>query len=301
VRSQPPEHVEFDDEALKAVANETRLRIIASLGEIVQDGQYGTRRFSDLMDDVGLSDSGQTTYHLDRLREQGYVERREEGYKLTLRGLRIYQFVRSGVLSETPTLGPFEIDAEHDGCGEPLSIHYEGQRMYGRCEACDEIVGVNPIRPSGVDPDRPESLADAFRQRFWMDNFAMTQGFCPYCGGGVESTIDYRHAEAIPDDAKGTDPAITFTCTVCHWFINTTIDFPGYFHPAVVSFCYERGIDIREHSPLELPLRVDTHEVRSEDPWRVANTYAHEGDSITLVFDEDLTVHDVETHTGRHD
>ncbi|WP_435186021.1 winged helix-turn-helix domain-containing protein [Halobellus sp. EA9] len=291
---QPPDHVELDDEALKAVANETRLRIIASLGAVVRDGRYGTRRFSELMEQIGLSDSGQTTYHLDRLREQGYVERTEEGYRLTLRGLRIYQFVRSGVLSGSEAVGPFELDLDHEECGKPLSIRYEDHRVYGECEHCDEIIGVNPVRPSGFDPSRPESVADAYRHRFWMDNFAMTQGFCPYCSGDVQSKIDYRHTEAVPDDAQGSDPAITFTCSICHWFISTTIEFPGYLHPAVVAFCYEHGLNIREHNPLKLPIDIPEYDVRSEDPWRVAVTYAYEGDSITLTFDDDLTVHEIE-------
>ena len=295
---QTANYIGTDDGALKAIANETRLRIVATLGTAVEDGRYGTCRFSELMDEVGLTDSGQMTYHLNKLREQDYVERTDEGYQLTLRGLRIYQFVRSGVFEQGPTLGPFELDLAHHKCGNPLSIYYEEQRLYGMCETCDELIGVNPVQPSAFDPTDPESLEEAYRQRFWMDNFAMTQGFCPYCGGGVQSTIDYRHTAAVPDDAQGEDPAITFTCQVCHWFINTTIEFPGYLHPAVVSFCYDHGLDIRAHNPLNVPLEVPSYVVHSEDPWRVAVTYAYGGDAITLTFDEELTVHDVTAETN---
>jgi len=301
VNRQPPHHVELDDEALKAVANETRLRIVARLGAAVRDGRYGTRRFSELMDAVGLSDSGQTTYHLDKLREQEYVKRTDEGYRLTLRGLRIYQFVRSGVLSRSPEVGPFELDLTHEECGNPLSISYEDQRVYGRCEACDVVIEGSPLRPSAFDPERSESLADAYRHRFWMDNFAMTQGFCPYCGGDVDSKIDYRHTDAVPDDAQGHEPAITFTCDICHWFISTAIEFPGYLHPAVVAFCHERGLDIRDHNPLRVPIDIPEYDVRSEDPWRVAVTYAYEGDSITLIFDDDITVREIERDAERAD
>lgn len=301
VTEEPTAHVELDDEALKAVANETRLRIVIDLGATVRDGAYGTRRFSELLDAVGVTDSGQLTYHLDKLREQKYVERTDEGYRLTLRGLRIYQFVRSGVLSRTPDIDPLTIGLTHDDCGEPLSIRYEDQRMYGECEACDEIIGVNPVQPSAFDPGDRESMSDAYRQRFWMDNFAMTQGFCPYCGGDVTTRIDYRHTEAVPTESQGEDPAITFTCEVCRWFITTTIEFPGYLHPAVVAFCHERGLDIREHNPVNLPLEFPEYVVHSEDPWRVAVTYAYDGDEITLTFDDDLTVHDVTVGAGNSD
>ena len=81
VTEEPTAHVELDDEALKAVANETRLRIVVDLGATVRDGAYGTRRFSELLDAVGVTDSGQLTYHLDKLREQEYVERTDEGYR----------------------------------------------------------------------------------------------------------------------------------------------------------------------------------------------------------------------------
>lgn len=286
-------HARLDDEALKAVANETRLRLVDSLGSAVRDGEFGVRRFSELMDAVGVSDSGQLTYHLDKLRELNYVVQTDGGYQLTLRGLRAYQFVQSGVLSTSPDSGPHEIGLTHDDCGQPISVRYEGHLVYGECRTCDEFLGAKPVRPSAFDSADPESVADAFRRRFWVDNFAMSQGFCPYCGGDVDAEITYRHNRAVPEDVQGDDPAIIFTCGVCHWFIGTTIDFPGYLHPAVVSFCHERGLDIREHNPLELPLKVAQYDVHSEDPWRVAVTYAYEGDEITLTFDDDLTVHDV--------
>ncbi|MFA1609937.1 winged helix-turn-helix domain-containing protein [Halobellus rubicundus] len=291
---QPPDHVGLDDEALKAVANETRLRIIASLGAVVRDGRYGTRRFSELMEQIGLSDSGQTTYHLDKLREQGYVERTEEGYRLTLRGLRIYQFVRSGVLSGSPAVGPFELDLDHEECGKPLSIRYEDHRVYGECEHCDVVIEGSPLRPSAFDPERPESLREGMRKQMWSENFALTQGYCLYCGGSVDTGFDYPYRGSDVDDATESEPVIRFNCTVCHWFLTTGVEYAGYLHPAVVSFCHRRGIDLREHLMLKVPIEVQRPRIRSEDPWRVTVTYAYEGDSITLTFDDDLTVHEIE-------
>ncbi|MFB6090194.1 MAG: winged helix-turn-helix domain-containing protein [Halobellus sp.] len=298
---QPPDHVELDDEALKAVANETRLRIIASLGAVVRDGRYGTRRFSELMDAVGLTDSGQTTYHLDKLREQEYVERTDEGYRLTLRGLRIYQFVRSGVLSRSPEVGPFELDLTHEECGRPLSLSYEDQRVYGRCEHCDVVIEGSPLRPSAFDPEQAESLKVAMRKQMWSENFALTQGYCLHCGGPVDTGFDYPHRGSDVDDATDSEPVIRFNCNVCHWFLTTGVEYAGYLHPALVSFCYRRDVDLREHLLLKVPIDIPEYDVRSEDPWRVAVTYAYEGDSITLTFDEDLTVHEIERGAGSAD
>lgn len=294
---QGGDHIELDDDALKAVANGTRLRLVESLGEAVEGGGYGTRRFSELMTEVGLSDSGRMAYHLDKLRKQAYVERTDDGYRLTLRGLRIYQFVRSGVLSRSPEVGPFETDLVHEACGNPLSIRYENQRVCGICETCGVTVESVPVRPSSFDPDRLETLERAMQRQLWAENFTLTQGCCLHCGGTVETDFRSPHEDG-GDGASVDGPQVLFVCNVCHWFHTAGVAYAGYLHPAVVAFCHERDLDIREHHLLDPPVDVPRPEVRSEDPWRVAVTYAYENDAITLTFDDDLTVHSVTTQQG---
>ncbi|MFC6795933.1 ArsR/SmtB family transcription factor [Halobaculum halobium] len=74
------------------LANETRLGIISALGEASGEGGYATLSFSELQEATGIEDNGHFNYHLKKLVEE-FVEDREDGYALTLAGIRAYQAI----------------------------------------------------------------------------------------------------------------------------------------------------------------------------------------------------------------
>ncbi|MFB6139467.1 MAG: hypothetical protein ABEJ26_03425 [Halosimplex sp.] len=71
-------------ETFGLLSDETRVRILVVLAEAPAEGV----RFSELRSRVGVSDSGQFNYHLDRLRDR-LVTRTGEGYALTETGAAV--------------------------------------------------------------------------------------------------------------------------------------------------------------------------------------------------------------------
>ncbi|WP_123538752.1 winged helix-turn-helix domain-containing protein [Halosimplex salinum] len=66
------------------LSNETRVRILAALA----DSDAEAVRFSDLRSRVGVTDSGQFNYHLEKLRGE-LVAKTDDGYALTDAGGRV--------------------------------------------------------------------------------------------------------------------------------------------------------------------------------------------------------------------
>jgi DNA-binding transcriptional ArsR family regulator len=86
------------EEAFALLANETRMEVLRVLGAAAERGD-GTARapaavqFSDLFAAVGIDDTGNFSYHLEKL-EGHFVEVTEGGYVLTEEGATLLELVR---------------------------------------------------------------------------------------------------------------------------------------------------------------------------------------------------------------
>lgn len=78
------------DDAFAVLGNETRLEILRSLSDA--DGPVS---FSDLREHVGMRDSGQFNYHLDKLVGH-FVTQADDGYALRQAGDRVIEAILSG-------------------------------------------------------------------------------------------------------------------------------------------------------------------------------------------------------------
>lgn len=81
------------DDAFSVLGNETRMEIIQELADASD-----RLPFSELRDRVGVSDSGQFNYHLDKLVGH-FVEDTEDGYGLRRAGERVIEAVVSGAVT----------------------------------------------------------------------------------------------------------------------------------------------------------------------------------------------------------
>ncbi|MEF8884798.1 MAG: helix-turn-helix domain-containing protein, partial [Haloarculaceae archaeon] len=89
------------DEAFAALADDTRVDILRALWS--DEDQRAT--FSELREAVGMRDSGQFNYHLDKLVGR-FVRKTDDGYELTLAGLYVNGAIEAGAISYGP-LYPF--------------------------------------------------------------------------------------------------------------------------------------------------------------------------------------------------
>jgi hypothetical protein len=281
------------DEVLKTIANEHRLKIVLVLGDRCAEGSYGTRRFSEIWEATGLSDSGKLNYHLQQLVDTDYVAHVDDGYRLTLRGLKAYQAVKAGFYAKDLEIEPFELETPHRVCGEPLVARYRDQRVTIACRECGDELHQYPLPPGPFDADASEEVVHAMDVRFTMDILAMSRGFCPYCSGPTRLRLDDEYYDQMGVDDWEV-PAALYWCTHCHWFLVSTIEKPVLFHPVVMSFYAAHGVNL-----WDVPLWSNVTEVDdaliSDAPPEILLEFSCGSDVLDVVVDDSLDVLHSET------
>jgi len=118
------------DDAFAVLGNETRVGILQALG-----GADEPVSFSELRDRVGMRDTGQFNYHLDKLVGH-FVRRSDEGYALRRAGERVVEAVLSGAVTDAPVLKPTVVDHPCPLCGAPVEVTFREERVEMYCTEC---------------------------------------------------------------------------------------------------------------------------------------------------------------------
>ena len=275
------------------LGNETRLRIVLELGDASERGEFCVLGFSELQSRVGVEDNGNFNYHLGRLTGE-FIERLDEGYRLTLPGVYVYRALKTGPLTGTFDREHLETDVRCPTCAVPQEVWVEEGRGYLGCPDCGTVNYRYPLPGGGVTRTDGPTLARVLRSRAIHDASAMLRGFCPYCSGSVSHDLT-ADVEVLPDGdlVEGADDlAMTFTCDHCRWFLHMNAAGVLDSHPRVSAFLLERGVDSYRQDPWrEASFLVD---VRSADPWRAHVYVACRGETLSLELDEDLVARELE-------
>ncbi|MCU4742760.1 ArsR family transcriptional regulator [Halobacteria archaeon AArc-m2/3/4] len=145
-------------------------------------------------------------------------------------------------------------------------------------------------------PPAPEAgIPDAF-DRYHRHRLALLrEGVCPECSGDVDATLTSVSAaveDALPE-ALTDHVQASFECQQCGHDLRTPVALTLLQHPAIVSFYYDHGQDVRER-----PIWNVGHEwsesVLSTDPLCVRVVVELEGDVLALYVDSSLRVVEVQ-------
>lgn len=127
----------------------------------------------------------------------------------------------------------------------------------------------------------------------------MLQGVCPTCTGTVTATVQICDNHDPGDNSLcphcRQQPKITWTnvCDICKGRHIVWGWLPIFSETAVVSFCYERGLDIQTiwdtKAWREVKDPIETV-VSSRDPLEITVTVELEGDRLTVTLDDDANV-----------
>lgn len=268
------------EDVFSLLASETRLRIIETIGDASGDGEYAVLSYRELCDALGVRDTGNLNYHLRKLRDR-FVERVEDGYQLTIPGIRVYQAILSGSFGPDHHHVPLApVDEECLRCSEQLGVRYEDARYYLECGACGWTHTRYPLPPNAFDPDDPESLWLAGRRQTQCALRTFVSGICPYCSGSVRSNLS---TDGLLGELAEQDVFAHHECTHCHWFHHTAMESLALHYPVTRTFHERRGVPTDPYPGVfdgEAEARVE-----SRDPWRVVVTYTLDGDTLRLVVD----------------
>lgn len=302
-------------DAFAALSNETRLAILLALWD-AHDPAHPDEGvpFSVLRERVGVADSGQFNYHLERLVGQ-FVRRVDDGYVLRRAGQKLVRTVIAGAGIEEPTLEPTPVEIPCPYCGGQTAVHYEDEWLYHTCTECeggfagtdeqpDGYLTGTALDPAGFTDRSPEELWAAALSRGYQDMKAMLEGVCDECSGTVDLWLDVCEEHDATDvcETCGRTPValVVLACTVCKNYHAASPRSLVMHHPAVVSFYWERGVKIGYSRGTVERLRQrerlaaeNDQRVVSADPPRVEVTVRHGEDALRLTLDERAAVVDV--------
>ncbi|WP_232688827.1 DUF7351 domain-containing protein [Halobacterium zhouii] len=269
------------------LANESRIDIIHHLWDAYPDHLS----FSDLRSRIGVRDSGTFNYHLNALTPQ-FVRKDGEGYTVTYAGR---QAIGAAVSGQFTGASDVEIDSVPAGdcmhCAGDVLASYEDGSITVECTDCDGLITQMPVPPVTVAAIDSEALPRVFSKHLLTIAQQLSRGFCTLCNGHVDSTLT-----ALSSDESVTYRSILdvqFECRECGTRRNLNVGGVVMDHPAVVSFLFDAGIDLRETYVWEvIPLLDPDAAIESEDPLRLNVTVVIDGDALELTIDESATVVD---------
>lgn len=308
-------------QAFKLLSNETRLAILIALWEAYEPLEEDIAvPFSALRDRVGMRDSGQFNYHLEKLTGH-FIQSSEEGYELREAGFKLVRAVIAGTGIEETTLSPTGIDMSCGRCGEtPIEISYQEEAVYLKCRACEGFVSTDAF-PSGLigyyyfDPaglarrDPAEILVGSLIKE--RNQLRMLQaGICPDCSGTIDSSLRLCEDHApgpksvCPNCGTRDSARVRYICTVCKHWNEHPVESALMGHPAMIAFYYDHDIDLRHAvNDFEGFQRLwnlfweRDHTIVSLEPVRIRVTIPCEGDELRLLLDEELSVIKVSSQT----
>lgn len=299
------------DEAFGLLSDGTRVDILLALWDTFESGRGGNDvPYAELMDRVGMRDSGNFSYHLQKLIGP-FVRKTEHGYELKQTGINVVRGVVAGTVIGDPEINPTAVDIACPICGAPVEVAYADELMAASCTACEGILRWNEVPgilflglvpPACVEGRSAEGALRAAVTCTFYEMAALLDNVCPHCSRPIETTVNVCPAH---------NPESETLCSNCHrrhlaeaWIVCSTCKrsvFPPVAtavlaQPTVIAFYCDHGINHRFASWETVARRTEVNEeLLSEDPLRVRVTIPAGDDEHRVTLDEELCVLDVST------
>lgn len=305
------------DQAFSVLGNETRMSILQELGNVSEG-----LSFSELRDRVGISDSGQFNYHLNKL-DGHYITKVDDHYELSRVGNRVVQAVLSGAVTESPVMDLTDIEEYCYHCGTKLKIDYRDQRVGVFCPGCDAnhvgestvveerlgselasefgLIGFNPLPPAGVEGRSADDVYWASGVWIYLESIYHSARLCPRCSAHLEITPDVCDTHEVTEnvcDTCGNRQAIHMfvECSTCNYELN---GLPLHLLATKPFFDFLTSRDqdpITPDSPIDFWGRFHPYEeeIVSVDPLEARLKYTMDTDALILTVNEKLQVTDSE-------
>lgn len=222
------------EDAFSLLSDETRLAILRELADAA-DEEFTPRSepvsYAELMDRVGLRDSGNFNYHLNALRDR-FVAKVEGGYRIRRAGLEIVRALRAGNLTGQRSLEPSPVDEHCPYCDAPIEVSVDDGWLLVVCSDCQGLYGgmesvpdglfvASEVSPAARHGRSVEELFRAVLVSAQQHARLGIEGICPECTGRIETELvvcsDHDSDDSRICDACGrpTPAFIRAECTAC--------------------------------------------------------------------------------------
>lgn len=297
------------DAAFELLGNDTRVGILQALWEAFESGTHDNAvSYSALFEQVEIADSGNFTYHLERL-VGPFVRSTQKGYELNQSGINIIRGIVIGSVTEDPEFGPTRIDIQCPICEAPVEISYQDEFMRVSCTRCEGRVRWNDepgllfgalVPPAGL---RNYSSDEVFRAAvvYTLHEIAsFDDGVCPHCMSPVETTLnlcqDHRPGDGTlcPNCERYDLPEAWMICSTCKRSIPPQASLVVLNNPRVRMFYEDHDLGHRFASWETVARSFDVgEELLSENPLEVRFTITADQATLQLTMDRELNIEDV--------
>lgn len=291
------------EEAFAVLGNETRIRILRTLGVTAE-----SLSFSELRERVGVSHSGQFHYHLDELVGH-FVRKTDAGYALSRAGERVVTAVLSGMVTDDPVVERVRAGHACQLCGAPIEIQYAAERVEAFCTECSGMwgreregergyLGARLLPPAGVRGRTPDSLYRVAWTWTMLEILAMSCDICPRCSATLEPSVRVCENHETTD---GVCPAcdrryagnVRFRCRNCLFEMSGTVPVALAATTELLDLFLSHGLNPVFPESIATVQRVYSdfdEEILSPDPFAARFTFLVDDETLTLTVDDDLAV-----------
>lgn len=277
-------------DAFSLIGNETRAAILETLAAPTGEGPWEVLGFSALRERAAPGmDTSQFNYHLQQLVGR-FVDHREDGYRATAAGVTLYREIASGRYTRTADFDAHGAGFDCHFCGAAVEVAHEDEALTIRCPDCEHEYVRWTFPPSVFDD---EALLDRVDTVVRAESAVATDGVCPRCHHPMDRSL-VPAEETYAHDGSDLAVQVEAACPHCGAKRFTSVGTLLLFDAGVISFAFERGLDVTATPLWELPF-VATDEslsVRSRDPWEVAVALSLAGETLEVVVDESAQVVD---------
>ncbi len=305
-REQTPE------DAFGVLSHDVRLSVLKALAARQQSGTFAAEplSFSALAEAVGVRDSGNFTYHLDVLREGGFITRAADGYRISQAGTRIIRAIRAGTITDDTSFKDVPVGEPCPYCDGQSTITLADDWLIIRCLDChgafaqdddlpDGTLAAFSVTPAAVnDRSPPDIFRMAYRLGLQLHR-QFAAGVCPDCGGtttveSLEFCADHAvDSSGLCEDCGRTlDEFVTTSCDVCGRSLMTFPSIIVATDETVLAAMYERGRDRtdRTWTPLSKPPNWPCECVQTDPTILEYTIPVPDGGPLCVQIDQELTV-----------
>lgn len=299
------------DQAFSALGHEVRVKILQRLGEA-----DGILTYTELREQVGLSQGEHFNYHLDQLVGH-FVAKTQDGYDLHPAGRRVVEAVLSGAITEAPVTERTSIDASCQLCSAPIEVRYYRDRVETYCTECRGIwgndkhqstdhiegyLGRREIPPAGL---KNRSAGELYRAAWiWqtLKFHAISNEICPACSAtlDIDLTVCAEHgpADGRCEQCDRRYAALLQTaCPNCIFEVNSTAAVAvAATNTDLLDLLTAKGLNPISPDSIAKVQHVYSdfeEKIISTAPFEGEFTFTVDGDQITFAVDDSMCITDV--------
>lgn len=271
---------QFEHEGFESLSHPVRLGILEALGErLKEQPAEPTIGFSDLRREVGMRDSGNFNYHLDKLRGR-FVRNTDGGYQITSAGLQVVAAVISGTYGGEKQLGPKGLADPCPACGEELIATYQSGLLTVSCPNDHEFR--HPLPQGSVTERNIDRIVRLLTLTVHQDMQLASDGICPLCNAALDWSVD--------PDFEAQFPHFDTQCGRCGALFDLPVVTPLLSEPVGVCFYHDHGIDARREPPWS-PVFYENVSVSDSLPVEVV--VSQDEESLVATLTEEISVADI--------